>query len=382
MNSELRLPLLAEGRKKKWAYSSLLFSLFYFTPLFFGDTYSHSQYIVVASCYVAFVGVYLATVNAPKKRIPWLLGCLFLINSIANLINIGGGVLFGYMSFILGYYYRPRISALVTVCIVLSIIVLQQVLYVGLWMFALACAVNCLALLCFGVMERRETTHLIKDKQAKEALGTLSAIAERERIGRDLHDVAGHALSGISLKAQVADKLMEKGQYEKASAEVKELARLSQSLLSEIRKTVTGIKHLSMLDEMEKAFAQLRDKQFSVEKQIDTTIIPRLTALQETNITLIIKECVTNVLRHSKGNKVIVALLDEGENGSMIVQDNGQNVANTSTTNIVKGNGLTGIEERAALINATVSIQSNDGLRIALRFPLSKSAHILDKEIR
>jgi two-component system sensor histidine kinase DesK len=80
----------------------------------------------------------------------------------------------------------------------------------------------------------------------------LSAIAERERIGRDLHDVAGHALSSISLKAQLADKLISKDKIEDAHREVKALAQLSQALLSDIRQAVSDIKQLSLSDEIAK----------------------------------------------------------------------------------------------------------------------------------
>ncbi|GLR71693.1 sensor histidine kinase [Agaribacter marinus] len=380
MKNEVLLPLLAEGRKKKWAYTSLLFSLFYFTPLFFGATKDTSQYVIIGTCYLVFVAFYVVTVNTPKKLIPVLLVCLFLINNAASVFNVGGAILFGYMSFVVGYYYRPAVSISVTSGVMLSILALQHFMYPGQWLFLLACLLNCCALLGFGFMERRETTHLIKDTQAKEALGTLSAIAERERIGRDLHDIAGHALSGISLKAQVADKLMEKGKYEQARSEVKELATLSQNLLSEIRKTVTGIKHLSMEDEIEKSLAQLRDKQFIIEKSIDTNVLTSLNAVQETNLTLIMKECMTNILRHCNGNLVSITVAQENDTASMVIQDNGIVATNDTNSAIVKGNGTTGIEERAAILGAKVDFTIDKGVCVSVIFPLLVSQNNTSKE--
>ena len=185
-----------------------------------------------------------------------------------------------------------------------------------------------------------------------------------ERIGRDLHDVAGHALSSISLKAQVADKLLSKGRTAEAQAEVKALAQLSQQLLSEIRQTVSGIKHLSFSQEIAKNMAKLSEQGFHEVSDVDESSFTHLTPLQETQLSLIVKEATTNILRHSKGNQAALTLQCTNDMLTLVITDNGNSHCQT------EGNGVQGIRERAELINATVEFQWGSPTVLTLQLPL------------
>lgn len=163
------------------------------------------------------------------------------------------------------------ISAMIIVLLTLNITMFESAHFLlG------ASMINSLVLFGFGVMERKETLHGLKESQQAEALRVLSAIAERERIGRDLHDVAGHALSSISLKAQLADKLISKDKIEDAHREVKALAQLSQALLSDIRQAVSDIKQLSLRDEIAKVKALLEENGVHVTVDINGTAEARI----------------------------------------------------------------------------------------------------------
>ena len=186
-----------------------------------------------------------------------------------------------------------------------------------------ASLLNSLVLFGFGVMERKETLHSLKESQQAEALRVLSAIAERERIGRDLHDVAGHALSSISLKAQLADKLISKDKIEDAHREVKALAQLSQALLSDIRQAVSDIKQLSLSDEIAKDKSLLEENGFNVTTDIEGGAEARLSAKQESQLALIIKELTTNTLRYSNGNAVSLDLEVNEQTVKMTYKDHG-----------------------------------------------------------
>jgi two-component system sensor histidine kinase DesK len=182
----------------------------------------------------------------------------------------------------------------------------------------------------------------------------LSAIAERERIGRDLHDLAGHALSSISLKAQLASKLLDKNKTAQAKEEIDQLATLSQSLLSDIRNAVSDIKSLSFLDELQKIESLLVDKNIELHKTIEKKVLSRLGPSQEANLTLIVKEALINVLRHSNATKVIL---------QVFIQDDGNDIQN-----IEESNGLIGMRERALLMGGEFTTSSENGFAIKLKF--------------
>ena len=196
------LPLLAHGRKKKWSYSSLIFSLFYFVPpLFMRDAPSNGVMALIVMGFVTFVFLYVLSVNQPVNRLPYYLTGMILLAYTTSLVNPGGTVIFGFVSFIVGYYYRFSIGIILLLAVSASLIFMKVYLYPTGLFFFLAAGANIAVLFGFGVMERKETLFQQKEAKHAAALSTLSAIAERERIGRDLHDVAGHALSSISLKA-------------------------------------------------------------------------------------------------------------------------------------------------------------------------------------
>ena len=189
---------------------------------------------------------------------------MFLLSVACSFQNPGAATIVGFIAFIVGYYNSLRTGILTISTMMVLLTSLNFSVFDGAGFLLLASLLNSIVLFGFGVMERKETLHGLKESQQAEALRVLSAIAERERIGRDLHDVAGHALSSISLKAQLADKLISKDKIEEAHREVRALAQLSQSLLSDIRQAVSDIKQLSLCDEIAKDKALLEENGFTV----------------------------------------------------------------------------------------------------------------------
>ena len=357
------LPLLAEGRKKKWSFSSLFFALFYFVPILLSDALTTALFIKNLFVFLMFVGVYIFTISAQFSRLPLALAVLFGVSMVGVWFNSGGIVFFGFFSFIVGYYYSPKWA--IVICAAAAGFLLaalghnydNQNLMFG-------AVINMCVLYGFGLMERNETLFQQKDEQHKLSLQKLSAITERERIGRDLHDIAGHALSSISLKAQVAAKHLEKETTQAAKEEVLQLATLSQNLLSEIRQAVTQIKQLGLGDEIEKATVKLDEAGFESFTEIDEKALTSLTPLQETQFSLLLKEAVTNVLRHSKGNQTVVRLY---ENNSAVHLQCSDNV---SAQSFREGNGLTGMRERLESLGGVLSIDSTNGFSVLATMPL------------
>lgn len=364
------MPLLASGRKKRWSYSSLFFSLFFFVPLILSLPLGNAIILFNVLAYTLFVITYLVAINKPQHQLPFYIAFISALGYITTYSNPGGAVLFGFVAFICGYYYVMRRSLLIMFLVLVSLAALQLYFIKTNDYFLLAAGINSVVLLGFGIMERKETLHQIKESQHAASLRTLSAIAERERIGRDLHDVAGHTLSSISLKAQLADKLLSKSNVELAQQEVRALAELSQSLLSEIRHAVSDIKQLSLTDEITKNKALLMEKDVSVNLYIDDDINQHISAMEETQLALIVKELFTNTLRYSNATYVTLSLkllqVDTPHPSYTLEYHDFGHLDNVNK--IKEGNGLKGMRERAASINAqaTMTFSSHPGFTFTL----------------
>jgi two-component system sensor histidine kinase DesK len=359
---QLKMPRLYMGRKKKWTYFSLSFTVFYFVPLFFTPQLSTTAIVLSVVLYVAFIASYLWTGQARSPIVG--IALLVSITTCSVFFNTGGYTLFGYSAFILAYYFDVRKAAVFSI-IILLIASLQQFLWWQVaWVIFGQCILVSFGLFGFGMMERKETLHQIAQQQSKDEIKQISIIAERERIGRDLHDVAGHALSSISLKAQLAAKLMEKNQYALAKEEVLALASLSQDLLAQVRKSVSGIKYLSLSDEFEKLLNQLRVNNIHVVRDIVPALLSGWHSTPETQVALIAKEAITNILRHSNANTVFISLQLANKRLCLVIHDNG-----TAKQFAQSGNGLLGMQERATLIGGQLELNTCDGYKLELSFP-------------
>ena len=367
------MPLLASGRKKRWSHGSLFFSLFFFVPLIVSRPHPIETWVLQTLGYLSFVILYVKTINQPVKKLPTYLLLMFLLSVASSFQNPGGATIVGFIAFIVGYYNSLKTGVMSIGVMMLLLVSLHLTVFENAHFLLSASLLNSLVLFGFGVMERNETLHSIKESQQAEALRVLSAIAERERIGRDLHDVAGHALSSISLKAQLADKLISRNKIEDAHREVKALAQLSQALLSDIRQAVSDIKQLSLSDEIAKDKALLEENGFNVTTNIDSSAEVRLSAKQESQLALIIKELTTNTLRYSKGNAVSLGLEAIGKTVKMTYKDNG--VVENSTP-LKEGNGLMGIRERAASLRADVDISFSPTPVVTVQLNIEQTSSI------
>ncbi len=166
---------------------------------------------------------------------------------------------------------------------------------------------------------------------------------ERNRFARDLHDILGHSLTVITVKAELASRLMEVDP-ERARVEVKELERLSRDALADVRRAVEGYRELTLPGELARARAALTAAEIEADLPNSTDEVP--SDLREL-FAWTIREGVTNVLRHSHARSCAVVLARD----SVEVRDDGRGPGGAA---VGSGNGLTGLRERAAALGATL----------------------------
>lgn len=213
---------------------------------------------------------------------------------------------------------------------------------------------------------RRSRTALIRKQEEVEHL---ARIAERERISRDLHDLLGHSLSLIALKAELAGKLAERDPAA-ARNEIRDIETAARKALSEVRAAVTGYRQSGLASALASARASLAAASVQLEEEVQQ--FP-LAPASEHVLALALSEAVTNVVRHAGATRCRLGLAREGGVAVLRVADDGRVRADSD---LKRGNGLTGMHERAAAAGGTLSILAASGLTLELRLPLGETACI------
>jgi two-component system sensor histidine kinase DesK len=203
-------------------------------------------------------------------------------------------------------------------------------------------------------------------RKANEEIEHLAKVAERERIARDLHDVLGHTLSVIILKSELAGKLIDHDP-ERAKAEIADVEQTSRAALADVRSTIRGYRAHSLEAELKHAKATLETAGVIVESQSEEV---RLTPAQESVVALVVREAVTNVVRHARARNCHLRLIPVNGNCRIEIHDDGRGGG------AVEGNGLRGMRERIEALGGTLQRENSGGTRLNIEFPLTPKANV------
>ena len=200
----------------------------------------------------------------------------------------------------------------------------------------------------------------VKLRMANDEIEHLAKVAERERIARDLHDVLGHTLSLIIVKSTLAGKLIEK-HPEKAKDEISDIEKVSREAMAEIRNTLRGYSNYKLCDEFVRAKSVLESAGIKVDAETAELV---MTPAQESVAALIMREAVTNVVRHAQARNCSLRLAANNGDCVLEVVDDGRGGT------LVEGNGLRGMRERVEALGGTFTRDTNSGTRLRFEFPL------------
>ncbi len=203
-----------------------------------------------------------------------------------------------------------------------------------------------------------------KLRLAQDEVERLAKLAERERIARDLHDLLGHTLSVIALKAELAGRLLARDPAA-AATEIDEVQRISREALSEVRRAVEGYRERGLPAEVAGARRALQAAGVSFECELEP---PRLPAAVEGVLALALREAVTNVIRHAGARSCRVTLERQGNEVRLEVSDDGRGGG------AAEGVGLTGMRERAAALGGRLDRLGEGGTTLRVSLPLAGEA--------
>lgn len=186
------------------------------------------------------------------------------------------------------------------------------------------------------------TALIVRSVQAQQLEVELATSEGREAVARDVHDLIGHSLTVVRVKAQLARRLIATDP-ERADAELADIEALTAEALSGVRETVAGIRSATLADELATSRDVLRAAGVGFVVHGDAEALSPAQAL---TASWILREATTNVLRHAAASAVSVRIRP----GGLVVADDGRGIRGP------EGNGVRGMRERAAMSGARLSI--------------------------
>ncbi|MEU6231791.1 histidine kinase [Kitasatospora sp. NPDC047058] len=212
-------------------------------------------------------------------------------------------------------------------------------------------------------------------RQARAAVAHLAASEERLRLARDLHDLLGHSLSLITLKSELAGRFMDAGKDEAARTQVADIEKVARQSLIDVREAVTGFRRPTLPVELAAARTALAAAQVRLDVPAELVDAwPGLAGEESGALAWALREAVTNIVRHGEGATLCTVRADEvwedgGERYAVLeITDNGAGPGKSGP-----GNGLSGLDERLALVGGRLETGPGErgrGFRLRALVPL------------
>jgi two-component system sensor histidine kinase DesK len=317
-----------------------------------------------------FIALYVAIFRLRRfdLRVACVVG-MFLLGAITYPINGGAVTFFIYTAALLPFVIRPVRTVLI--CFLIEALLVGAE---GFWLmhrnppqatvWSFASAVFFIAVVggsnIFFAQKQRADCKL---RMAHEEIEALAAVAERERIARDLHDVLGHTLSVIVLKAELAGRLLARDEdTSRAAQEIADVERTARSALAEVRETIGGYRSRGLGAEMDAA----RNALTAAGVRFEVEGVPAAGSLrpaEETVLALALREAVTNVVRHAQAQTCKLRFTVQNGRHSLTIEDDGQHTA------VREGNGLRGMRERVESLGGTFQLEREHGTRLLIELP-------------
>lgn len=333
----------------------------FFTPMF-GTGYTLLWLWLTLLTYPVFLGLYARQLLAPRRHAP-----RYALAMVAMGLALLPWYPSGISYFIFGCV-TLRVCRSGSVWRYLAQLVALNAAFVGiaLWVgyhWQLVVWIPSMAFI-IGVIINVESTNKDRDaalQLSQDEVRRLAATAERERIGRDLHDLLGHTLSLITLKLELSRKLLDRDP-ERSRLEMAEAEGIARQALAQVRSAVTGIRASDLAAELAAARLLLECQHV----HLHYSPPPPMPVEIERGLALVLREAATNIVRHADAHQAWVEFSQDGRLLTLQIRDDGRGDVQSD------GNGLTGMRERVAALRGTMRLESprGQGTNVVVRVPL------------
>lgn len=344
---------------KLWRKANLVYLVFAFFPMVLNPQL-RGDWVAWAATLLAialFLPIYWVSYTAPPSRQLLACGAIAALGLALTPFNYGGNTLLIFAMAAAGYGLPWQRAVLVGIGVVIAYaatVHLSGIPQIPTLMLAVIGGMVLLGAIMSRLQERRNAEMKLTQDEVKR----LARMAERERIGRDLHDLLGHTLSLIAIKSELAGKLLSRD-ASAAAAQIADIESIARKALGEVREAVTGIRATGFAAELAAARLSLLSAGVSLDSKVEQ--MPELAADIESALAMSLREAVTNVVRHAQADRVEVELESSPRAVLLQISDDGRGAT------IAPGNGLTGMRERVEKLGGQLSIDSAQGVGTRLR---------------
>ncbi|UCH26387.1 MAG: sensor histidine kinase [Trueperaceae bacterium] len=362
-------------KKTDWKpYLSLIYLGFLGIQPIYDPDFGSRETLATLAMVAAFVPVFFWGSRQVNHRLLWAVTAMTLLGVVGMgfTLNTGATVFFVYAAATAAQSEEPRRAWAVEGLILTAAVgafFMSEVPYPFRWA-VFAPAFGFIPIIgSLQIFEAERSRSDAKLRLAQEEIERLATIAERERIARDLHDLLGHTLSVITLKSELAAKLVPKNP-ERATREMIEVEQLSRKTLSQVRTAIRGYRAHGLAGEIASAKVALEAADIVLSIKAEPV---DLTPKQEGALALVLREGVTNILRHSGASHTEMFLGKEGDQIRLSLADNGSGGG-------TDGSGLKGIRERVRALGGHVERSVDGGTTLRVTMPAPTPKEISDKD--
>ena len=310
---------------------------------------------------LVFLVCFFAMFWDKPSRVWYYFTGILLLGIVCVQFNPGSAAFLIYAACFAPFLCKTEVGGIKLILLVVAIGALQtEIFHLGTGYLIYGCA---FPIIIGGgnIFYAQRNRAMAKLRMAGEEIEHLAKVAERERIARDLHDVLGHTLSIIILKSELAGKLIDHDPA-RAKAEISDVEQTSRTALAEVRSTIRGYRADTLEGELKQAKAALETAGVSVRSEAEKV---GLNATQESVVALVLREAVTNIVRHANARNCHVRLTPLNGTCLLEIRDDGQGGAQ------LEGSGIRGMRERVESLGGTFERKTGQGTTLVIQFPLA-----------
>jgi two-component system sensor histidine kinase DesK len=369
---------------RKWVWIWVAYTGFIFIQPVFEPSIRLWLYTLASlAAFLVIFGIYLRTPDSARRTRLWIIAAMFTLGLLSFPWNQGASSFFVYAACFIPFVIVPVRQVLLLFLLICLAIVAEGYYFTyntPHGFFHIGWPNVIIAIFLVGVIgggqiffaQQKRADCLLRAAQEENV--ALAAVAERERIARDLHDVLGHTLSVIVLKAELAGRLLSHADPDpvRAAAEIADVERIARTALAEVREAIGGYRSKGLAAEIEAARRTLDTAGVSLTVDSASDTSAGLSAAEETVLALALREAVTNIVRHAKATTCRLRFLNEDGRRRLVVEDDGQHPLAR------EGNGLRGMRERVESLGGHLSLERGIarecGTRLLIDLPLRTEA--------
>lgn len=349
-----------------WRYARWLHLVWLVIPAFqpmFDPDPGWTGWSLYGGMLLVFLPLYVLDVTRPGNSRARFSIPITVLGAVLTPFNTGMAVLFVYVAAAVGVTEQRSVALRAYGGLTLLIAAFTVVSTVPMPWRIWPLLPNVLLIWVIGLiqLEAAERERDAADLRVRNAhIEHLATMAERERIARDLHDLLGHSLTAMIVRAQLVQRLTA-AEPQRAAGEAVEIESTAREALSEVRKAVRGWRLATLEAELESARGMLSSVDVELTVRRDAELM--LVGSAEHELALAVREALTNVARHAGATSAHVRIGTSGEDLRLVVADDG--VGGTAA----EGDGLRGVRERLSALGGWVSRDGSAGTTVTVSLP-------------